>query len=188
MSCRSVFCCLSNNYMISFKSSKCNIISQSLYDSEIRRICSCISSFPCPFCRSCSLIFYGHYQRRICVPDCPEFIIIKVQRVFCTHCGRTHALLPDLWLPRSPVPVSLVSVIASLSHHQFSAFQNTFYPLTDRFLYSLINGSERFHRMLILSCTFFISTNMTETLFSWIHHLSTNTTCHCEIVKSTFYK
>ena len=86
MSCRSVFCCLSNNYMISFKSSKCNIISQSLYDSEIRRICSCISSFPCPFCRSCSLIFYGHYQR-ICVPDCPEFIIIKVQRVFCTHCG-----------------------------------------------------------------------------------------------------
>ena len=78
------------------------------------------------------------YQRKICVPDCPEFIIIKVQRVFCTHCGRTHALLPDLWLPRSPVPVSLVSVIASLSHHQFSAFQNTFYPLTDRFLYSLI--------------------------------------------------
>lgn len=138
MSCRSVFCCLSNNYMISFKSSKCNIISQSQYDSEIRRICSCISSCPCPFCRSCSLIFYGHYQRRICVPDCPEFIIIKVQRVFCTHCGRTHALLLDLWLPRSPVPVSLVSVIASLSHHQFSAFQNTFYPLTDRFLYSLV--------------------------------------------------
>lgn len=66
-----------------------------------------------------------------------------------------HALLPDLWMPRSPVPVSLVSVIASLSHHQFSAFQNTFYPLTDRFLYSLINGSERFHRMLILSCCIF---------------------------------
>ena len=111
MSCRSVFCCLSNNYMISFKSSKCNIISQSQYDSEIRRIC---------------------------VPGCPEFIIIRVQRVFCTHCGRTHALLPDLWMPRSPISVSLVSVIASLSHHQFSAFQNTFYPLTDRFLYSLI--------------------------------------------------
>ena len=127
MSWRSVFCCLSNNYMISFKSSKCNIISQSQYDSEIRRICSCISSFPCPFCGSCSLVFYGRYPRRICVPDCPEFIII-----------RTHALLPDLWIPRSPVPVSLVSVIASLAHHQFSAFQNTFYPLTDRFLYSLI--------------------------------------------------
>lgn len=110
MSCRSVFCCLSNNYMISFKSSKCNIISQSQYDSEIRRSCSCISSFPCPFCESCSLVFYGRYPRRICVPDCPEFIIIRVQRVFCTHCGRTHALLPDLWMPRSPVPVSLVSV------------------------------------------------------------------------------
>ena len=93
MSCRSVFCCLSNNYMISFKSSKCNIISQSQYDSEIRRICSCISSFSCPFCGSCSLVFYGRYPRRICVPDCPEFIIIRVQRVFCTHCGRTHALL-----------------------------------------------------------------------------------------------
>ena len=101
MSCRSVFCCLSNNYMISFKSSKCNIISQSQYDSEIRRICSCISSFPCPFCESCSLVFYGRYPRRICVPDCPEFIIIRVQRVFCTHCGRTHALLPDSDAPFS---------------------------------------------------------------------------------------
>ncbi|MBD0859204.1 hypothetical protein CGK76_09560, partial [Erysipelotrichaceae bacterium 7770_A6] len=72
------------------------IISQSQYDSEIRRSCSCISSFPCPFCGSCSLVFYGRYPRRICVPDCPEFIIIRVQRVFCTHCHRTHALLPDL--------------------------------------------------------------------------------------------
>ena len=90
MSCRSVFCCLSNNYMISFKSSKCNIISQTQYDSEIRRICSCISSFPCPFCGSCSLVFYGRYPRRICVPDCPEFIIIRVQRVFCTHSTATE--------------------------------------------------------------------------------------------------
>ncbi len=67
MSCRSVFCCLSNNYMISFKSSKCNIISQSQYDSEIRRICSCISSFSCPFCGSCSLVFYGRYPREVAV-------------------------------------------------------------------------------------------------------------------------
>lgn len=58
---------------------------------------------------------------------------------------------------------------------------------TDFYIH-LSNGSERFHRMLILSCAFFISTNMMETLFSWIHHLSTNTTCHCERVKSTFYK
>lgn len=92
MSCRSVFCFLSNNYMISFKSSKCNIISQSQYDSEIRRCCSCISSFPCPFCESCSLVFYGRYPTRICVPDSPEFIIIRVQRVFCTHCGRGQNL------------------------------------------------------------------------------------------------
>jgi len=167
MSCRSVFCCLSNNYMISFKSSKCNIISQTQYDSEIRRICSCISSCPRPFCRSCSLIFYGHYQRRICVPDCPEFIIIKVQRVFCTHCGRTHALLSDLWLPRSPVSVSLVSVIASLSHHQFSDFQNTFYPLTDRFLYSLIKRFRKISQDAHPLLRIFFSTNMTETLFSF---------------------
>ena len=37
---------------------------------------------------------------------------------------------------------------------------------TDFYIH-LSNGSERFHRMLILSCAFFISTNMTETLFSF---------------------
>ena len=36
------------------------------------------------------------------------------------------------------------------------------------FCIHLSNGSERFHRMLILSCEFFISTNMTETLFSFL--------------------
>ena len=141
MSCRSVFCCLSNNYMISFKSSKCNIISQSQYDSEIRRIC---------------------------VPDCPEFIIIRVQRVFCTQCGRTHALLPDLWMPRSPILVSLVPVIASLAHHQFSAFQNTFYPLTDRFLYSLIKRYRKISQDARPLLRIFLSINITETLFSWM--------------------
>lgn len=39
-------------------------------------------------------------------------------------------------------------------------------PIKDFYIH-LSNGSERFHRMLILSCAFFISTNMTETLFSW---------------------
>ena len=38
---------------------------------------------------------------------------------------------------------------------------------TDFYIH-LSNGSERFHRMLILSCVFFLSTNMTETLFSFL--------------------
>lgn len=35
---------------------------------------------------------------------------------------------------------------------------------TDFFIH-LLNGTERFHRTLILSCAFFLSTNITETLF-----------------------
>ena len=122
--------------MITFISHIRNISSQSQYDSEVARISSSIHSFPCPCCGSTSLVFNGHYPRRLCVTYLFDFLLINVQRVYCKHCGRSHALIPDIWLARSPIPLSLLSDILHLSHSDFSAFQNTHYPLTDHFLYS----------------------------------------------------
>lgn len=137
MSCSSVFRVFQNMYMITFISSFRNISSQSQYDSELSRISVSIHSFSCPHCGEHSLILNGHYLRRICIAHRSDFLLIKVQRVFCKHCGRTHAIIPDCWLSRSPIPVSLIPDILSLSHSAFSSFQNVYYPLTDHFLYSL---------------------------------------------------
>lgn len=164
MSCRSVFCCLSNNYMISFKSSKCNIISQSQYDSEIRRICSCISFLVLSAdhvllsstvtikegsafltALNSSLSEYSVSSARTAAEHMHFFLIsgcLVLQFLF-------HLFLLLLLLP---VISSLLSRIPSILWQ------------TDFFIH-LLNGTERFHRTLILSCAFFLSTNITETLF-----------------------
>ena len=53
----------------------------------------------------------------------------------------------------------LFSIISSLLSRIPSILWQT------NFFIHLLNDSERFHRMLILSCAFFLSINMTETLF-----------------------
>lgn len=146
MSWRSVSCCLSNNIMLSFKPKKYKCTSQIEYDFEIELLISLLALFPCPYCKACSWILYGSFKRRICIANDPEFIYIHVQRILCTNCNRTHALLPSTWLVRSPVFVSVAIQISGLLHNQFSKFQNAFYPLTDRYLYTIIHKIKVFQQ------------------------------------------
>lgn len=68
-----------------------------LEEMELHRIvCPCCGKAGC-------LIRYGCYSRTIrylC-----ERVILTVQRLFCNHCRKTHALLPDLIVPYSQVPL-----------------------------------------------------------------------------------
>ena len=55
-------------------------------------------SLECPFCKSTKLIRWGSYERNVIFFSGDEIIleslILKVQRVRCKSCGKTHALLP----------------------------------------------------------------------------------------------
>lgn len=66
----------------------------------------------CPHCKSEHLIFYGHYERNIGIYG--EYYKIRIKRVRCKHCGRTHALLPSFILPYYQNEVSFIEVTISL--------------------------------------------------------------------------
>lgn len=51
----------------------------------------------CPHCHSDKLIKYGTYERNIGIYD--EFHKIKIKRVLCKECGRTHAIIPSFVIP-----------------------------------------------------------------------------------------
>lgn len=125
--------------MLAFLTSKFKCYSQTEYDNEVLNLLQFIFQIPCPKCRLCTLICYGFYTRRIHVPNSDEFIWIRVQRLFCKSCHTSHVVLPDHWIPRSPVCLEEAVSISKLQHKQFSRYQNNNYCLTDKYLYSVRN-------------------------------------------------
>ncbi len=88
-----------NNAMITILVRDCKHISQSFYDSVINRIqfhqitCTCGH-------RAC-LTIHGYYQRSIKLPR--GTIRLRICRVRCSACGKTHALLLSSIVPYSQI-------------------------------------------------------------------------------------
>ncbi len=67
----------------------------------------------CPNCNSSRFIKWGFYQRNIYyVDEIIKYDIIKIQRIRCKDCGKTHAILPFLVVPykQSLIDVILLSL------------------------------------------------------------------------------
>lgn len=51
------------------------------------------------------LVRHGYYSRRL--KTLGETIILRILRVKCKECGRTHAILPEVVVPYSQIPADL---------------------------------------------------------------------------------
>lgn len=79
-----------------------NPISQFIYDNIINDID--FLTVQCPSCtHSGHLIKYGHYHRNL--RTCEGTISLKILRVRCKLCGKTHAVLLVDFVPYSQIPL-----------------------------------------------------------------------------------
>ena len=91
---------LKDRIMITIYFKDCNGFSQDSYNDMLKRLplhqleCSCKK-------RGC-LTRYGHYMRKIMFFAVLTDLI--VQRLRCTECHRTHALIPSILVPYSRIP------------------------------------------------------------------------------------
>ena len=90
------------NAMITVFTPDCNQISQSFYDSVINSIQ--FHQLVCPCGHAACLSIHGYYSRSVKTPD--GSIKLRICRVKCSECGRTHALLLS-----SIVPYSQISLV-----------------------------------------------------------------------------
>ena len=58
-----------------------------------------MGKFTCPFCSSSDMIKHSTYNRKFFHPENYDVITIKIQRLKCKHCGRTHAILIHFLVP-----------------------------------------------------------------------------------------
>lgn len=87
--------------MITINSKIINRFSQEIYNNLIKDID--IFSLPCSCKVKGQFIRYGFYNRRVKTKG--KSIMLRIQRVFCKSCRRTHALLQKDIVPYSQISI-----------------------------------------------------------------------------------
>ena len=87
------------NAMITILVQNCNLISQSFYDSVINRIQ--FHQLACICGHSACMTIHGYYYRSIKLPT--GTLRLRICRVRCSECGKTHALLLSSIVPYSQI-------------------------------------------------------------------------------------
>lgn len=75
-------------------------LTQDIYDELVRFIV--FSALQCP-CGHVGFHLHGTYERKVKLAAIVLHLI--VQRIKCPECGKTHAVLPDILIPWSQVPL-----------------------------------------------------------------------------------
>ena len=90
--------------MITIKTENYNHISQDFYNKIIDSLDLTLISCTCG--HSGSLIRHGSYKRKIPLNG-QYHLPLTVVRVYCKHCGHTHALLLSSFVPYSQIPLTV---------------------------------------------------------------------------------
>lgn len=89
-------CCV-RTFMITYRDHKYNTETAEGYDKSVTGIS--VYKLTCSGCgHKGNMIRYGHYTRHTYY-DC-RVEELRIQRVRCKFCGKTHSLLPDTLVPR----------------------------------------------------------------------------------------
>jgi len=108
-------CLANNNNMITFLTDNCNPISQNLYDKSINNLQFHQLVCSCGHCACLSI--HAYYVRRVKVEDL--WVSIRICRVKCSNCLKTHALLPSSIVPYSQISLlEQVQIISSYEHSE----------------------------------------------------------------------
>lgn len=103
--------------MITVLVQDCNLISQSFYDSVINTIQ--FHQLTCSCGHSACMTIHGYYLRSIKLPD--GTLRLRICRVRCSECGKTHALLLSSIVPYSQIRTCDQQQICIAFEQQFSA-------------------------------------------------------------------
>lgn len=88
-----------NSQVFKFRSELYNLNKINIVKREIKRYekeCN-YGYIECPCCGSDKLIGHGSYERNVIIYN--ECQRIKIKRVLCKECGKTHALIPYFLIP-----------------------------------------------------------------------------------------
>lgn len=91
------------------------IITQDSYDNTID--CTQFGSIRCPSCAGVGFTRHAFYKRKVTLPN-GETISLRVLRVKCAHCNKTHAVLPLAIIPYKRITYMTATRIINLKNRK----------------------------------------------------------------------
>ena len=88
--------------MIMVKTPLVNRIDQKFYDTYVNRID--LMKIRCPHCSHCGAVIHGYYLRKVKTPV--GKLCLRIMRIRCSFCGKTHAVLVSALIPYSQISFS----------------------------------------------------------------------------------
>ncbi len=75
-----------------------------------------VTGFECPNCKSHEFNYYGSYKRFLIVLIGEEEteLCVKIKRIRCKGCGKTHAVIPDFIIPYKVYGFNIVNKVMYL--------------------------------------------------------------------------
>jgi transposase len=148
--------------MITIKTNQCKTFSQNNYDNLINDLS--FHQFECTCGSKGQLTKHAYYKRSI--KDCGDLVELRILRVKCMACDKTHAILPDTIVPYSRISMKdhlriLVSYMNNLSFEQIMIDnilinENNIYYIIKSFIKHwnerLKSAEILFDNFLILNC------------------------------------
>ena len=135
--------------MITIPIEDCNSFSQKTYDEYLFRLQPHMIKCKCGRCGG--LIFYGRYERHLKILGL--FLSLFIQRVRCSFCARTHALIPSLIVPYSQIPREDQQDILKLNAEgrPINPVMERNYQIDESYVRHVIRRYKRFWKERILS-------------------------------------
>ena len=128
---------------------KNNTLSQEFYDSIVDGIN--FSSVHCT-CGHCGCLTRHAYYYRI-VRFKSSVVVLKILRVKCSQCGKTHAVLLSSIVPYSQIPLEdQIEIISNYdSGSDFMAVLDSNFLIDPREVYRIISNYRRFWKQRLIS-------------------------------------
>ena len=135
--------------MITVQTKNFNTISQENYDAIVDGLQLHQITCTCGHCGD--MRRYGGYERTVWFLG--EEIDLRIQRVQCTHCGKTHAILLDILVPYSRIPLADQRQIIILCETGASCepVQQSNFHIEDRMVYAIWNKYRRYWKQKLLA-------------------------------------
>ena len=126
----------------------------------------------CPICHSHDLIKWGYYERNVLFfsndGTTIEGSILKIQRIRCKSCGKTHALLPFGIIPYKQFTDEVISkILFELTHNSLENISNI-YQIDQSILKKWYYQYNQIHKSKVN--TLMIHHNNKESLINFLNH------------------
>lgn len=119
---------------------------QDLYEQEINSLD--FSMIKCKECGNTGFVTHGYYNRGVKTED---LVLIRITRIKCPHCNKTHAILPQWLVPYSRIPLETTVEIILLKSEEIKRYLETAYYLADEVIRMIKDKYRKYWRQRLIS-------------------------------------